>query len=116
MDFSYHRNSLQPLAGAFVRLAAGLRRLPSYREGGLLTLRNAVASLGGVLIVAHAGFAQTGPSSVSYSTPDRGGQSIATHGDSFVLTAGYARVQPSSSTTPTGAAIFAVRQNIGVDS
>lgn len=73
--------------------------------------RAAIAIIIGFLITVHSGFAQTRTSSVPFTTADRGGAVIETLGDSFVITAGYARVQPSLSTTPTGAAIFALRQN-----
>jgi hypothetical protein len=63
------------------------------------------------ILITVTGHAQTRTSSVPFSTPDRGGVVVETLGDSFVITAGYARVQPSLSTTPTGAAIFALRQN-----
>ncbi len=71
----------------------------------------ATASIIAVLITAQSGLSQTRTSSVPYSTEDRGGQVVETVGDSFVITAGYARVQPTLSTTPTGTAIFALRQN-----
>lgn len=70
-----------------------------------------IASIIGLLITAHGGFAQTRTSSVPFSTADRGGAVVETLGDSLVIAAGYARVQPSVSTTPTGTAIFALRQN-----
>ncbi len=47
----------------------------------------------------------------SFTIPDRGGSSIATDG-SGDLAVGYARIQPATgSTTPTGVAIFGLRQN-----
>src|SRR5438477_211326 len=63
------------------------------------------------VLLSTQGFAQ-GTSSVSYSTPDRGGVVIETAGGSSNPPAvGYARVQPSASTAPAGAAIYDLRQN-----
>src|SRR5207245_9149580 len=66
-----------------------------------------------ILLVSTQGFAQTGTSSVSYSTPDRGGVVIETAGGGTnnPPVVGYARVQPSASTTPAGSAIYDLRQN-----
>ena len=65
-----------------------------------------------ILVISMQGFAQTGTSSVSYSTPDRGGVVIETAGGTTPPpVVGYARVQPSASTTPAGSAIYDLRQN-----
>jgi hypothetical protein len=48
-------------------------------------------------------------SSVPYSTPNRGAFRIETASTTTVI--GYARAQPTVSTTPTGVAIFDLRQN-----
>jgi hypothetical protein len=58
-----------------------------------------------------AAFAQTSTSSVAYTTRDRGGMVVETAGGTGALIVGYGRVQPSSSTTPAGVAIFGLRQN-----
>src|SRR5215831_19895816 len=49
-------------------------------------------------------------SSVSYATPNRGAMRIETE-SSTTAVVGYARAQPTVSTTPTGVAIFDFRQN-----
>jgi hypothetical protein len=65
-----------------------------------------------ILLVSTGGFAQTGTSSVQYFTPDRGGMVVQTAGaTNNTVLVGYARVQPSASTTPSAAAIFDLRQN-----
>jgi hypothetical protein len=69
-----------------------------------------LAALFALAITTHA-FSQTATSSVSYSTPDRGGISIETTGGTDNIVVGYGRVQPVSSTTPSGIAIFGLRQN-----
>ena len=56
-------------------------------------------------------FAQTSTSSVAFTTRDRGGVVVETAGGTGALTVGYGRVQPSSSTTPAGVAVFGLRQN-----
>ena len=62
-------------------------------------------------IVNTSAFAQSSTSSVSYTTPDRGGTIIETAGGTDALVVGYGRVQPSTSTSPSGVAIFGLRQN-----
>src|SRR5262245_47917063 len=49
-------------------------------------------------------------STVPYSVAVRGGMSTSSQGGT-AITAGYARVQPSSAGVPSGAAIFSFRQN-----
>lgn len=56
-------------------------------------------------------FAQSSTSSVSYSTADRGGTIIETGGGAETMVVGYGRAQPAASTTPSGVAIFGLRQN-----
>jgi hypothetical protein len=67
--------------------------------------------LAAVLIAGAHAFAQTATSSVSYSTPDRGGVVVETTGGTDPIVIGYGRVQPAASTTPSGLAIFSFRQN-----
>ena len=55
--------------------------------------------------------AQTATTSVPYSTPDRGGSIIETAGGTGALVVGYARLQPSASTSPAAVAIFSLHQN-----
>jgi hypothetical protein len=77
-----------------------------------LGMRLTAISVTAILMISAPGFAQTGTSSVSYSTPDRGGMVIETAGGANnPVVVGYARVQPSASTTPAAAAIFDLRQN-----
>src|SRR6266566_2094682 len=77
-----------------------------------LVMRITAIFITAILIISAQSFAQTGTSSVSYSTPDRGGMVIETAGGANNPTVvGYARVQPSASTTPSAAAIFDLRQN-----
>jgi hypothetical protein len=75
--------------------------------------RTTTMFIAGVLLISAQGFAQaTTTSSVLYSTPDRGGMVIETAGGANnPAVIGYARVQPSASTTPAAAAIFDFRQN-----
>ncbi len=73
--------------------------------------KTAMLIVAAALIFAINASAQTTTSSVSYSTPDRGAASIETAGGSGTLVVGYGRVQPSASTTPSGVAIFGLRQN-----
>lgn len=49
-------------------------------------------------------------SSIPYFTPNRGAVRIATEGSTATVV-GYARAQPTVSTTPTGVSIFDLRQN-----
>jgi hypothetical protein len=74
-------------------------------------MRGTAFILAALLTIAAPAIAQTTVSSVSYSTPDRGGTVIETAGGTDRIVVGYGRVQPSSSTTPTGVAIFGFRQN-----
>jgi hypothetical protein len=67
--------------------------------------------LAAALITSAHAFAQTATSSVSYSTPDRGGMVVETTGGTNPVVVGYGRVQPAASTTPSGLAIFGLRQN-----
>jgi hypothetical protein len=77
-----------------------------------LAARRAAIFIAAILLTCAQGLAQTAASSVSYSTPDRGGMVIATAGASNSPTlVGYAVAQPSASTTPSAAAIFDLRQN-----
>ncbi len=64
-----------------------------------------------ILIIANTGYGQSSTSAVSYTTVDRGGTTISTAGGIDAMVVGSARVQPSSSTTPSGVAIFGLRQN-----
>src|SRR5438477_8694021 len=61
-------------------------------------------------VTAHAA-AQTTTSSLPYSTPNRGSMSIEPTGRPAGSLVGYARLQPTASTAPSGAAIFGFRQN-----
>src|SRR5437588_2348479 len=75
-------------------------------------MRIPLISIAAILLLNTHGFAQSASSSVPYSTPDRGGVVIETAGGTTKpALVGYARVQPSASTTPSGAAIFELRQN-----
>lgn len=75
-------------------------------------MRIPVISIAAILLLSTHGFAQSASSSLPYSTPDRGGMVIETAGGTTrPAVVGYARVQPSASTTPSGAAIFDLRQN-----
>src|SRR6266446_4613044 len=75
-------------------------------------MRTPVISIAAILLLSTHGFAQSASSSVPYSTPDRGGVVIETAGGTAKpAVVGYGRVQPSASTTPSGAAIFDLRQN-----
>jgi hypothetical protein len=65
-----------------------------------------------IVSVSRGSFAQTGTSSVQYFTPDRGGMVLETAGGTNnPPIVGYARVQPSASTTPSALAVFDLRQN-----
>ena len=74
-------------------------------------MRGTALILAALLTTAAHAIAQTTTSSVSYSTPDHGGTVIETAGGTDRIVVGYGRVQPSSSTTPSGVAIFGLRQN-----
>ena len=74
-------------------------------------MRGTALILAVLLTTAAHGIAQTTTSSVSYSTPDRGGTIVETVGGTDRIVVGYGRVQPSSSTTPSGVAIFGFSQN-----
>jgi hypothetical protein len=74
-------------------------------------MRRTALILAALLTTAAHAIAQNTTSSVSYSTPDRGGTVIETAGGTDRIVVGYGRVQPSSSTTPSGVAIFGFRQN-----
>jgi hypothetical protein len=65
----------------------------------------------GLAAVSIPGYldAQSITSSVPYATPNRGAFRIETDGTTAVT--GYARAQPTVSTTPAGFAIFGLRQN-----
>jgi hypothetical protein len=77
-----------------------------------LATRITALFIAAILMIGTRGFAQTATSSVSYSTPDRGGMVIETAGGTNnPPVVGYARVQPSASTTPSAAAIYDLRQN-----
>ncbi len=73
-------------------------------------MRGTALILAVLLTTAAHAIAQTATSSVSYSTPDRGGTVIETAAGTDRIVVGYGRVQPSSSTTPSGVAIFGFRQ------
>jgi hypothetical protein len=74
-------------------------------------MRSASVLLAGILIMNGHAFAQTGTTSAPYSTPDRGGAVIETAGGVNPAVVGYGRVQPASSTTPSGVAVLDLRQN-----
>src|SRR5205823_7139254 len=74
-------------------------------------MRGTALILAALLTTAAHAIAQTTTSSVSYSTPDHGGTVIETAGGTDAMVVGYGRVQPSASTTPSGVAIFGLRQN-----
>lgn len=63
------------------------------------------------LIVNASALAQSGTSSVSYTAPDRGGTIVETAGGADTLVVGHGRVEPSAGATPSGVAIFGLRQN-----
>jgi hypothetical protein len=64
-----------------------------------------------ILCLTRHAIAQTSTSSVFFTTPDRGGAFAETAGIGETLVSGYSRVQPSSSTTPAGVAIYGFREN-----
>jgi hypothetical protein len=78
-------------------------------EGSVL--RHVASCLLILLAFGPFSWAQTAASSVSYSTPDRGGMVLATPGGTNPIVIGYARLQPAATTTPTASAIFSFRQN-----
>ena len=69
-------------------------------------MRGTALILAALLTTAAHAIAQTTTSSVPYSTPDHGGTVIETAGGTDRIVVVYGRVQPSSSTTPSGVAIF----------
>jgi hypothetical protein len=74
-------------------------------------MRMTALFLAATLLTRANGFAQTTTSSVSYSTPDRGGMVVETAGGTAQVVVGYSRVQPASSTTPSGVAILGLGEN-----
>lgn len=76
-----------------------------------LVMRSVVLCLIAVLPARTIAQAQTVTSSVPYFTPDRGGIVFETAGGNAPIVVGYARVEPSVSTTPTGLVILDSRQN-----
>src|SRR5437016_1700648 len=75
-------------------------------------MRKAVlAALAAITLLTITTHATAQSSSVSYSTVDRGGAAFETAGGTDAMVVGYGRVQPSASTTPSGVAIFGLRQN-----
>src|SRR3989442_11310792 len=76
-----------------------------------MNLRSIALFLAATLMITTHAFAQTVTSSVSYSTSDRGGTVVESAGGTNPTVIGYGRVQPSSSTTPSGLAILDLRQN-----
>ena len=76
-----------------------------------LVMRSVVLCFIAILTARTRAQAQTVTSSVAYSTPDRGGIVLETAGGNAPIVVGYARVEPSASTTPAGLAIVDSRQN-----
>jgi hypothetical protein len=76
-------------------------------------MRKAVlAVLAAITLLTITTRAMAQSSSVTYSTVDRGGAVFETAGGPDTLVVGYGRVQPSAgTTTPSGVAIFGLRQN-----
>src|SRR5438094_167369 len=76
-------------------------------------MRKAVlAVLAAITLLTITTHATAQSSSVSYSTVDRGGAAFETAGGTDAMVVGYGRVQSSgSTTTPSGVAIFGLRQN-----
>src|SRR5438046_7221813 len=68
-----------------------------------LVMRSVVLCLIAILTARTRAQAQTVTSSVAYSTPDRGGFVLETAGGGNApIEVGYARVEPSASTAPSG--------------
>jgi hypothetical protein len=61
------------------------------------------------LLLSQAAAAQTTAASIDFTTPNRGGAAFATSGDAAVLQTGYARIQPSSTSSPDGVAIISLK-------
>src|SRR5262245_37487411 len=77
----------------------------TMRKVLLMALALAAVSIPGYLD------AQILTSSIPYSTPNRGTFTIQTTQSPSITRVGYGRAQPTVSTTPTGVAIFSLRQN-----
>jgi hypothetical protein len=69
-----------------------------------------VCLLGVVCLVIWFAVAPLAAQTLAFTIVDRGGVSFITDG-SGVRSSGYSRIQPASSTTPAGVAIFGLRQN-----
>src|SRR2546426_12652043 len=74
-------------------------------------MRSVVLCFIAILTARTRAQTQTVTSSVAYSTPDRGGIVLETAGGNAPIVVGYARVEPSASTTPAGLAIVDSRPN-----
>jgi hypothetical protein len=95
-------------------VVSGLQYLDSPRVNGGKEMRKAAIYflvLATVPAISRQVFAQTTNSAFFYTFSDLGGATLQTADTGSVVIAGYSKVDPTAGVTPSGVAIFGLRQN-----